>query len=56
MKQRVFYEILSVLIFAVSHVENNLSFWVETSLEIVFGRDFFWMDFLGRDASSDIVW
>ena len=22
----------------------------------VFGGDFFWIDFLGRDASSEIVW
>ena len=31
-------------------------FGVEISLEIAFGRDFFWRDFLGRDASSEIVW
>ena len=37
-------------------MSETLVFLVEISLEIVFGRDFFWMDFLGRDASSDIGW
>ena len=37
--------------FAIFRVKQN-----ETSFDIVFGGNFFWIEFLGRDASSEIVW
>ena len=56
MKQRVFIKFHQFRFLQFFMSKTTWFFWVVSSLEIVFGRVFFWMDFLGRDASSDIVW
>ena len=58
-KKQNWWNLMKNPVFIKFHQFRCLPFLVsknEFFFEIVFGGDFFWIDFLGRDASSEIVW